>query len=304
MRHRREQQCPQNRMTKYRFTCPLCDGVQKLDATYRRDSFGRWRWFIGCFSINCANGSEYLSALADIVGAKPWQILEDPLPWLEGLDGGRPSPLDPAPPPTLARIEDWTRALMADQRALSYVTRQRGLAIQTIYQYRLGFDGQAIVIPVINHRHRVVNVRRRFLAPQTNGPKITGIRGHTARLYPNVKRGRALLLCEGEFDALLARQHGLPAVTSTAGTSWSSSWNRYVARRRVAVLYDAGAHSYQLACHRATKLAEAGAADAWAVDLRQAGLADGEDVTDWFVVYKFSAEKLLTLIRDTRMEVG
>jgi hypothetical protein len=80
MRHRREKQLTKNEPAKYRFTCPLCDGVQKLDATHKRDTFGRWRWFIGCFSINCPEGPEYLSALADIVGAQPWQILEDPLP--------------------------------------------------------------------------------------------------------------------------------------------------------------------------------------------------------------------------------
>jgi hypothetical protein len=304
MRHRREKRRVKNCPAKYRFTCPLCDGVQKLDATYKCDSFGRWRWFIGCFSITCSDGSEYLAALADIVDAEPWQLLEDPLPWLKGLDSGGPSPLDPAPLPTHARIEGLTRALTADKRALNYVTRQRGLTRQTIYQHRLGFDGQAIVIPVIDRRNRVVNVRRRFFSPQADGPKITGLRGCAAQLYPPVESSRALLLCEGEFDALLARQHGLPAVTSTAGTSWSPSWDRYLPRRRVAVLYDAGAHSYQLACHRATGLAKAGATDAWAVDLRQAGLDGGEDLTDWFVTYRFSAKKLVRLIRSARQEAN
>lgn len=297
MRRRRKER-------KHRWTCPLCDGFQKLDATYKQDSYGRWRWFIACFSRSCPDGPEYLRALADVVGAKPSQLLDNPLPWLASLtDGGHPS-RKPAPLPSLAQIRYWTQVLLADRRALRYVTQQRGLTKKAIREYRLGFDGQAIVIPVFDGRQRVVNIRRRFLSPQADGPKITGLRGRTAQLYPNVKRGHALLLCEGEFDALLARQHGLPAVTSTAGTSWSSSWNRHVARRRVAVLYDAGAHSYQLACHRATALAKAGAADAWAVDLRQGGLDGGEDLTDWFVTYHFSAEKLIRLIRSARREAN
>ena len=304
MRRQKERQRPQNKPTKYRFTCPFCGGVQKLDATYKRDSFGRWRWFIGCFSINCPEGLDYLSALAGIVDAQPWQILEDPLRWLEVLDSSRPSPLDPAPLPSLARIEGWTQALMTDRRALRYVTRQRGLTRKTIRRYRLGFDSQAIVIPVIDRYQRVVNVRRRFLSPQADGPKITGLRGRAARLYPGNERRRTLLLGEGEFDALLARQHGLPAVTSTAGTSWSPSWDRHIHRHRVAVTYDAGEQSFQLACDRARKLIAAGAMDAWAVDLREAGLTDGQDLTDWFLTYNFSVEKLIRLIRSARQEAN
>jgi hypothetical protein len=193
---------------------------------------------------------------------------------------------------------------MADKRALRYVTRQRGLTRHTIRQYRLGFDGRAIVIPVTDGRQRVVNIRRRFLSPQADGPKITGLRGRAARLYPGGERRRTLLLGEGEFDVLLARQHGLPAVTSTAGTSWSSSWDRHIRRRRVVVLYDAGEQSFQLACDRARKLVAAGAMDAWAIDLRQAGLADGEDLTDWFLTYNFSVEKLIRLIRSARREAN
>jgi hypothetical protein len=193
---------------------------------------------------------------------------------------------------------------MADDRALRYVTRQRGLTRRTIRDYLLGFDGRAIVIPVLDRRGRVLNVRRRLLSPSIDGPKITGLRGRAARLYPGGEHRRTLLLGEGELDVLLARQHGLPAMTSTAGTSWSSSWDRHIARRSIAVLYDSGEQSFRLARNRAKALIVAGAAEAWAVDLRQAGLADGEDVTDWFLTYNFSVKKLVMLIRRARRQVG
>lgn len=304
MRRRSGRHIPSNRPTKHRWTCPLCDGAQKLDATYKQDSYGRWRWFIGCFSANCPEGPEYLAALADVVGARPWQILEDPVRWLEHLGSCSSFLLTPAPLPAIGQIEGWHRALLTDKRALHYVARQRGLTRQTIRKYRLGFDGQAIVIPVIARGRRVVNVRRRFLSPRANGPKIIGVRGHAAHLYPGMIRHGAFILCEGEFDALIARQYGLPAVTSTAGTSWSSSWNRYAAGRRIAVLYDAGEQPFQLARDRAVALVSAGAEHAWAVDLRSAGLTSGQDITDWFVTYGFSAGKLLQLIRQSRRRVG
>jgi hypothetical protein len=41
----------------------------------------------------------------------------------------------------------------------------------------------------------------------------------------------------------------------------------------------------------------AGAKDAWPVDL---GLADGEDITDWFVTYGRSVTELRDLISDAR----
>jgi hypothetical protein len=303
MRRRKERERSRKQPRKHRWTCPLCDGVEKLDATYTRDSYGRWRWFVGCFSTSCPQGPEYLRALADFVDAQPSRILDDPPRWLKSLGNGRPSSLSPAPLPSLEQIKGWTQALMADGRALRYVTRQRGLTRRTIRDYLLGFDGRAIVIPILDHRGRVLNIRRRYLSPPIDGPKITGLRGHAARLYPGGERRRTLLLCEGEFDVLLARQHGLPALTSTAGTSWSSSWNRHVDRGRIAVLYDAGERPFQLACDRADALVRAGAAEAWAVDLRQAGLANGEDVTDWFLTYNFSVEKLVMLIRGAHQQV-
>ena len=106
-----------------------------------------------------------------------------------------------------------------------------------------------------------------------------------------------LLVCEGEFDALLLRQHGFPAVTSTAGTSWSPEWNRHVRGRQVAVVYDAGAFSLEIAERRAREFVAAGACEAWAVEL---GLEKGEDATDWFVNYGRSADDLRRLIRAAR----
>ena len=98
---------------------------------------------------------------------------------------------------------------------------------------------------------------------------MLGARGHPMQLYPDVPRARAVVLCEGEFDALLTHQRGLPAATSTAGTSWDPAWTGLLAGRRVAVVYDAGASwAYALAQRRARQFAagERGpAAAAWAV---------------------------------------
>lgn len=145
---------------------------------------------------------------------------------------------------------------------------------------------------------RLVMVRRRFwpdTPASSNGKpiKMVGPRNTPAELYPEVPPGRTLIVCEGEFDALLLRQKGLPAVTSTASTSWKPEWDVHTRDRRVAVLYDSG--SLDLAERRAAELVAAGAAHAWAVDL---GLGHGEDVTDWFITYGRSRAELCELVRE------
>jgi hypothetical protein len=282
---------------------PAGGGRNKLDATYRRDADGRWRWLVGCFSIKCPTREVYLEQLAAAVGAKPWQILDDPPRWLGHLEGGGGSSArQPAPLPSLDQIERRTRRLLNDREARRYLEAQRGLSAKSIAKYRLGLDRGAIAIPIFDGNGRLLNVRRRYLTPDRDGPKIVGLRGRGSQLYPAPIPTGSAVLAEGELDALLAVQHGLPAVSSTAGTHWSESWNALVAGKHVAIVYDAGDASFRRAEERASTLRTAGAADAWPVDLRLAGLDEDEDLTDWFVNYRFSSRQLIRLIRQARSE--
>jgi hypothetical protein len=154
---------------------------------------------------------------------------------------------------------------------------------------------------VRDERRELVNVKRRFLDPAAH-PKSMGL-ARPAALYPVhvFARGpRVIVVCEGEIDALLLNQHGIPAVTSTAGTRWNPAWNVHVVGRSVAVLYDAGALSYEKAEERAKTLRVAGARDSWPVDLLLASFDKGEDVGDWFVKYGMSASELGRFIQQAR----
>lgn len=281
---------------KVQCECPICGGSDKLTVERRSDGPNPPYW-INCW--NCkALGPAYLGAVAEQVGARDGATLMDnPLRYLGGYAGaGRRRNGEPVPLPSLGHIAGWHERLLGDDRALNYLERTRGLTLRTIKRYQLGYDGErkAITLPVFDAGGEIVNLRRRFLDPG-DGPKIVGLRGHLAALYPDVPVRGPILLCEGEFDALIARQHGLPAVTSTAGTTWKPPWDVRVKGRRVAVAYDAG--SFDLAEKQATDLRAAGAEEAWAVDLASAGLRDGEDLTNWFVTYGRSSAELLTLIR-------
>jgi len=264
----------------------LC-GKDKADYTARN---------IGCWACIPAayEPGEYLRALAVEVGAPGGgALLEDPHRYLAHLATGPPRRSRPAELPSAAMRKGQHERLLSNRVALRYLRKERGLSLATIRRYRLGYDGEAITIPVW-HDGEVVNVRRRFLDPDAD-PKILGLAGRPAELYPAPPEGRAWLLGEGEWDVLLALQKGLPAVTSTAGAHWSSEWDALVVGKRIAVVYDVG--SLAAATRRAAELRAAGAAEAWPVDL---GLAHGEDLTDWFVKYGRSAERLKRLIRRER----
>src|SRR5205809_1037325 len=64
-----------------------CEGCShEADATYN----GR-KWNIGSFDPDCPGGSECLRRIAEQVGCKPYQLLEDPRPWLAAIAAARPT---------------------------------------------------------------------------------------------------------------------------------------------------------------------------------------------------------------------
>jgi hypothetical protein len=212
---------------------------------------------------------------------------------------------EPGPPERLPREQAlllWQRLLRENERAWLWL-RGRGLSDQTITQARLGFhygSRHAITIPLRDEGGRLYNLKRRYLdgidTPERR--KYKALRGHPHGLYPDMPEGRSVLLCEGEFDALMARQHGLHAVTGTLGVEgWKAEWSRRFRDRRVAVVFDAGPRCYEFACERAEELRAGGAAEAWPVEL---GLAPGEDISDWFAKYRRSATELRRLVRQAR----
>jgi hypothetical protein len=183
---------------------------------------------------------------------------------------------------------------MADDDALDWLMGERGLLEETIVRYRLGWDRdtETITLPVYDAEGRIVNLRRRRLG---QGEPFKGLYGRGAQLYPLIAiavRG-ALVVCEGEFDALLLNQFGIPAITSTAGAGhWNPEWTPLLSGRCCAVLYDVDAES--VAERRAEEFREAGVR-AFAVRLSRGGFRGKQDVSD--VLREWSPAKLRQLIR-------
>lgn len=137
--------------------------------------------------------------------------------------------------PTMAEVSIY-ESLLEDRIEWFH---QRGLSTEMIHQARLGHNGAAFVIPVFDGRGKLVTLRYRNdeeisgkeeveydenldLVKTRRIPKYRGWTGaNDACLYPAWKfeadRSDYVVLVEGEFDALLLWQRGIPAITATNG---------------------------------------------------------------------------------------
>lgn len=290
------------RVTSIRYECPLWDGIGRADFKAGRDGETRWMF------VHETHGRyDSLHELAEAVGAGGvYELLEAPARWLAPFMMGEPRErsAERGEPWSPGLHAGWCHRLLASEPAALAWLRARGLSVETIHELQIGYaPGGTGTEPWAGHAAFVFPCNRKRFWPivPTNAKgkpaKCVGLPGHSAVLWPKLPPGRLLLVCEGELDAALLRQHGLPAVTSTASTHWNAEWNQHIRGRRVAVVYDCGADSLGKARRRAEGFAAAGAVEAWAVDL---GLDHGEDVTDYLATYNRSPHELRTLINGAR----
>jgi hypothetical protein len=172
--------------SRWPFACPFCDATGDVERKADPE-----RWLIGSFSTKCPGGAECLQGIASEVGARPYQVKDDPLRWLDpflieaAAESTSRAPAKPAPLPSPATLAGLAARLVADGEALPFL-RARGVAPRVARRFGLGYDGRAIILPVFEDGV-LVNVRRRFLRPG-DGPKVVGLRARPCALYPDLPR--------------------------------------------------------------------------------------------------------------------
>ena len=121
---------------------------------------------------------------------------------------------------------------LCDRYALSPIVLNRAF---------IGYEGNAFTIPHLGLDHQVWAVKfRRDDRKTQDGPKYWALEGRGFYyLYPAFalnwilnNRPSQVLLCEGEFDALSALSHNIPAISVPSGSStklkwWSGIWGRF-----------------------------------------------------------------------------
>lgn len=204
---------------------------------------------------------------------------------------------------TEATVDGWAAALLSNKPALEALKNKRGLTTQTIKRYEIGWDGRVYTLPIRDMAGVIVNVRRYDInvGPDSERRKIWSVEGMgTPTLYPVDQLERdTILVCEGEFDALVAIQNGIPAITRT-GTAdhWKAEWSQLFRGKRVYVCHDMdekGQHGNDrvVASLRGKTISTTVVKLPYAV-----GEKHGEDISDFFVRDGHSKEDFIQLTRE------
>lgn len=145
---------------------------------------------------------------------------------------------------TEAKIEGWHVGLLSRQPRLEELMERKGLTVRTLEMYEIGWDPDkyAYTIPVRDMHGDIRNVRRYQMDAADDRRKIWSVLGMgSPALYPvDQLDAPSILICEGEWDALLAIQMGIPAITRTgAADVWKKEWSHLFAGKRVLLCHDA-----------------------------------------------------------------
>jgi hypothetical protein len=191
----------------------------------------------------------------------------------------------------------WSEAhnLLLQNTALLQYLLNRGITLETVKEYMLGFTGDGICYPVTVF-DQLSDVRT---YDPDGKPKMRSQKGAKPLLYPFdhwIDDERATLLVAGENDCLLARQLGFNALTVTGGEGVFPDILQGIFKDRIVyVCYDCDEAGKKGSRSVAFKMKEAGAT-VYLVDLGLPGTKDDKDMTDFVVKHGFGyddvAEKL------------
>lgn len=141
-------------------------------------------------------------------------------------------------------VHQWHLALMQNEDVKHMLWSMRGINEDTMQKFAIGWDqaGQAFSLPVYLDNGDLFNVRM-YRPNAPSDKKIWWLRRNSSQvpLYPvsALRKDKWAVLCEGEMDALLATQNGLPAVSGTAGAgTWHVDWSESFRDMDVFIAYD------------------------------------------------------------------
>lgn len=141
----------------------------------------------------------------------------------------------------LRRVSSWALVLAANGKVSRWIEKHRGANRFTMKMLRLGWDGERIVIPIINEYGLCINVRRYH--PKNHPKMLSYKKGYGGvTLFPLDKyriSEDSVLLVEGEWDAILAWQMGYNVLTTTGGAgAWKPEFNKFFKGKDVVICYD------------------------------------------------------------------
>ncbi len=198
-------------------------------------------------------------------------------------------------------VKTWMRNLNEREDALDALQMKRHLHRDTLIKWEIGWDPRrnCYTIPVRDRKGTILNIRRYMLNPPDERRKMWSVGGMGSPvLYPlSVINDdpKYIVICEGEWDAMITMQNGFPAITRTgAAKVWKADWGKLFKGRIVYLCHDsdkAGEAGNRIAGRALSKVAK----EVKVVRLPYPIEAkNGKDLTDFFESFQASDfQKLL-----------
>lgn len=243
--------------------------------------------------INCVFHEDSSPSLSINVETSQWRCFAQHCPGNKGgnykrfddIAGGLIPGVMVSSEPIPEQVVDGYHAILLDQPdKLKFLIDRRGLTLETIKKFKLGWDSDRYTIPSYEDG-KLVNIRK--YKPDAHGNKVinhkdfAGAHGRP-RLLPSIDPTGPVYLMEGEMDMMLARQVGYQAHTVTSGAGqWHDSLDILFKDRTVYICYDtdqAGKNGAEVIGQRLVKIARA----VFIVTLPLPGTHDAKDFTNLF----------------------
>jgi|SaaInlLV_10m_DNA_2_1039722.scaffolds.fasta_scaffold00717_12 5S rRNA maturation endonuclease (ribonuclease M5) len=201
----------------------------------------------------------------------------------------------------ISEVESYHEALLNNSKAVEYLQAKRGINIDTIEKFRLGYHYNRYTIPIFDEFGHCINIRK-YSPTTTKGDKFKsyGAGYGEAKLFPyeNVNLP-SLVLCEGEMDCMLLNQLGIPAITVTSGAGiWKSFWTKLFEQKTVYICFDIDEKGKSGSLKIADYLKDV-CKNLYVMELPITE-PDNGDVTDYFITHGKTSVEFKTLIQNTK----
>jgi hypothetical protein len=210
-------------------------------------------------------------------------------------------------------IQQLSYTLRQNKSAMTFLTEKRGLSVEVIDKYKLGYNGDRITIPaylgdrLVNIKYYKSGAQLKFYSHFEDLQDNKKITYGDARLYPFEQiHNSTIYLFEGEMDALLAISLGLPAITNSNGAgTWMPEWTHYLRGKVVNICYDNDKPGQdgaaKVACALVGIAKEVKVINLFA-NIPEAG--KGDDFTDFIVKHKHTLAEFLDMVSKAPLASG
>jgi hypothetical protein len=271
--------------------CPLCEDPEQSKTPSASFNAEEDQW--NCLKGN--HGGTISELIQDLKESKGFNIRSAQMVGRNKKKGQ----LSEATLPSAQQIDKWVANLLGNKVVLAKFMEKRGLSIETIEQFEIGWDGDRFTIPVYDEDGILKNVRR-YKMGATSSHKMLNISGcGGARIYfPEVlQENDIIVLTEGELDCIVLNQAGIPAVTHTGGCgTFKTSWSSMFSGKEVYICYDNDSAGQANARNKVAKALSSHTSRIYNIQVPL--IEPGSDVTDFLVVEGHSADEFRKIMRD------